>query len=56
MPIMSALADEEAVEQVDIGGPSALRSAAKNYENVVPVSSPEIYSDILEEMEKNNFL
>ncbi len=48
------LKPEEAVEQVDIGGPSALRSAAKNYENVVPVSSPEIYSDILEEMEKNN--
>ncbi len=45
---------EEAVEQIDIGGPSALRSASKNYENVVPVLSPDVYSEILEEMKEND--
>ena len=38
---------EEAIEQIDIGGVTLLRAAAKNYENVVVVSSPEQYGRVL---------
>jgi len=42
---------DEAIEQIDIGGPSMLRSAAKNYRNVTVVSDPSDYASVLEEME-----
>ncbi len=45
---------EEAVEQIDIGGPSMIRSAAKNFEGVSVVVEPERYEEILVEMEKDN--
>jgi phosphoribosylaminoimidazolecarboxamide formyltransferase/IMP cyclohydrolase len=38
---------EEIVEQIDIGGPSMLRSAAKNYESVTVVVDPADYSRVL---------
>ena len=44
---------EEAIENIDIGGPTMLRSAAKNYKWVVPISNPEHYSSVLEEMRRN---
>ncbi|MCY3020498.1 MAG: bifunctional phosphoribosylaminoimidazolecarboxamide formyltransferase/IMP cyclohydrolase [Planctomycetota bacterium] len=45
---------EEAIEQIDIGGPSMLRSAAKNWESVTVVSDPADYSVVLQEMKNNN--
>ena len=39
---------EEAIEQIDIGGPSMLRSAAKNHEDVLVVVDPADYSRVLE--------
>jgi len=45
---------EEAIENIDIGGPTMLRSAAKNYKWVVPISDPHHYNVVLEEMRKNN--
>jgi phosphoribosylaminoimidazolecarboxamide formyltransferase / IMP cyclohydrolase len=45
--------EEEAVEMIDIGGPSMLRGAAKNFAHVVPVCRPERYPQILEELETN---
>jgi phosphoribosylaminoimidazolecarboxamide formyltransferase / IMP cyclohydrolase len=39
---------EDAVENVDIGGPSMLRSAAKNHEFVLPVVDPTDYPKVLE--------
>lgn len=42
---------EEAIEKIDIGGPSMLRSAAKNYASVTVVSDPADYELILDEME-----
>ena len=42
---------EEAVEQIDIGGPSMLRSAAKNYEFVTVVSDINDYDTVLEELQ-----
>jgi phosphoribosylaminoimidazolecarboxamide formyltransferase/IMP cyclohydrolase len=41
---------EDAVENIDIGGPSMLRSAAKNFEAVAVVTDPADYELILEEM------
>jgi len=41
---------EEAVEQIDIGGPSMLRSAAKNFGDVTVVSSPSQYARVLGEL------
>jgi phosphoribosylaminoimidazolecarboxamide formyltransferase/IMP cyclohydrolase len=38
---------EEAIEQVDVGGPAMIRAAAKNHESVVVVVRPDRYSEIL---------
>ena len=42
------------VENVDIGGPSMLRSSAKNHSSVVIVTDPSQYEALMEEMSKNN--
>ncbi|CFY03407.1 AICARFT/IMPCHase bienzyme [Syntrophomonas zehnderi OL-4] len=42
---------EEAIENIDIGGPSMVRSAAKNYEDVIVVVKPEFYWPVLKELE-----
>jgi phosphoribosylaminoimidazolecarboxamide formyltransferase/IMP cyclohydrolase len=44
---------EEAIENIDIGGPSMLRSAAKNHQSVVVVSDPAQYNAVIDELEKN---
>src|SRR3954447_12717715 len=41
---------EQAIEQIDIGGPSMIRSAAKNYESVTVVVDPADYETVLESM------
>lgn len=43
----------ECIENIDIGGPSMLRSAAKNFESVAVVTEPASYNVILEEMREN---
>ncbi len=45
---------EEVVEQIDIGGPSMIRSAAKNHAGVAVVTDPRDYGWIMEELRKNN--
>jgi len=45
---------EDAIENIDIGGPSMLRSAAKNFASVTVVTDPECYVQILEEMAAND--
>lgn len=42
---------EDAVENIDIGGPSMIRSAAKNHASVTVVVSPEDYASVLAEMQ-----
>ncbi|HET7437770.1 MAG TPA: bifunctional phosphoribosylaminoimidazolecarboxamide formyltransferase/IMP cyclohydrolase [Thermoanaerobaculia bacterium] len=39
----------EAIEQIDIGGPSMLRAAAKNHRHVLPLCDPSLYSEFLDE-------
>ncbi|WP_291290161.1 bifunctional phosphoribosylaminoimidazolecarboxamide formyltransferase/IMP cyclohydrolase [Enorma sp.] len=41
---------EDAIEHIDIGGPSMLRSAAKNNDAVTVICDPEDYASVLEEM------
>lgn len=43
----------EAIEKIDIGGPSMLRSAAKNYGYVTVVCDPADYSDVLKQIKEN---
>ncbi len=45
---------EEAVEQIDIGGPSMIRSAAKNFASVAVICNPERYGPVLDEMRASN--
>lgn len=44
---------EEAIENIDIGGPTMLRSAAKNFKDVAVVASPEWYLKIIKELKEN---
>ena len=45
---------EDAVENIDIGGPAMLRAAAKNHQDVTVLISPDDYAPILAEMKANN--
>src|ERR1700719_605752 len=44
----------EAIENIDIGGPSMIRSAAKNYESVTVIIDPADYDAVLENMGKHD--
>ena len=44
---------EEAIENIDIGGPSMLRSAAKNHRSVAVFCNPERYAAVLAELKEN---
>jgi phosphoribosylaminoimidazolecarboxamide formyltransferase/IMP cyclohydrolase len=48
--------EEEAVEMIDVGGPSMLRGAAKNFAHVAPVCRPEQYEGVLTELRENGDL
>jgi len=55
-PFESTIAKEgvtiaEAIEQIDIGGPSMLRAAAKNHKHVLPLCDPSLYADFIREFE-----
>ena len=44
----------EAIENIDIGGPTMLRAAAKNYKYITLVTHPEDYKDVLDELNNND--
>ncbi len=44
---------EKIIENIDIGGPSLVRAAAKNYKDVTVISSIEYYSELINELNKN---
>ena len=46
--------ESEAIENIDIGGPSMLRSAAKNFASVLPVVDPADYDDVIARLVENN--
>ncbi len=47
---------EEAVENIDVGGPAMLRAAAKNHEHVAVVVNPDRYDEIIAELERAEVL
>jgi phosphoribosylaminoimidazolecarboxamide formyltransferase / IMP cyclohydrolase len=50
------VSEQEAVEMIDIGGPSMLRAAAKNFAHVAPVCHPDRYEPILRELREGGEL
>ncbi len=48
--------EKPSVEMIDIGGPTMVRAAAKNYESVIIVTHPEDYSWVLERLKENGDL
>jgi phosphoribosylaminoimidazolecarboxamide formyltransferase/IMP cyclohydrolase len=48
--------EEDAVEMIDIGGPSMLRGAAKNFAHCAPVCRPARYPSVLEELRERGAL
>jgi phosphoribosylaminoimidazolecarboxamide formyltransferase/IMP cyclohydrolase len=44
----------EAIEQIDIGGPAMIRSAAKNFKDVAVVVSPESYDEVVSDLQRHN--
>jgi phosphoribosylaminoimidazolecarboxamide formyltransferase/IMP cyclohydrolase len=53
--VTSGASPDECVEQIDIGGPSMVRAAAKNHPSVAIVTSPERYPDVLAAVESGGF-
>src|SRR6266540_4551806 len=47
------VSDEEAVENIDVGGPTMIRAAAKNHRFVAVVVKPESYDAVLAELEES---
>jgi phosphoribosylaminoimidazolecarboxamide formyltransferase/IMP cyclohydrolase len=47
---------EEAIENIDIGGPTMVRSAAKNYQDVIIIVKPEFYGPVLQALETDGKL
>ncbi len=45
---------EDAIENIDIGGPTMIRAAAKNFKDVVVVCNPNDYSHIIREWDEND--
>ncbi|WP_328583281.1 bifunctional phosphoribosylaminoimidazolecarboxamide formyltransferase/IMP cyclohydrolase [Streptomyces sp. NBC_00370] len=53
--VESGATPDECVEQIDIGGPSMVRAAAKNHPSVAIVTSPDRYADVLAAVRDGGF-
>jgi len=53
--VASGADEDECVEQIDIGGPSMVRAAAKNHPSVAIVTSPSRYADVLAALAEGGF-
>ncbi|MEU2442319.1 bifunctional phosphoribosylaminoimidazolecarboxamide formyltransferase/IMP cyclohydrolase [Streptomyces althioticus] len=53
--VASGASPDECVEQIDIGGPSMVRAAAKNHPSVAVVTSPARYGDVLAAVQSGGF-
>ena len=45
---------DDAVKNIDVGGPAMLRSAAKNYQSVAVICNPARYTEVLQELKNNS--
>ena len=53
--VASGASQDECVEQIDIGGPSMVRAAAKNHPSVAVVTSPARYGEVVEAVKGGGF-
>ncbi|MEO6957485.1 MAG: bifunctional phosphoribosylaminoimidazolecarboxamide formyltransferase/IMP cyclohydrolase [Antricoccus sp.] len=53
--VTSGASDEECIEQIDIGGPSMVRGAAKNHANVAVLTSPAHYGELVSALGEGGF-
>ena len=53
--VASGASQDECVEQIDIGGPSMVRAAAKNHPSVAVVVDPARYADVIEAVQRGGF-
>ncbi|MEV2255776.1 bifunctional phosphoribosylaminoimidazolecarboxamide formyltransferase/IMP cyclohydrolase [Streptomyces sp. NPDC050147] len=53
--VASGATPDECVEQIDIGGPSMVRAAAKNHPSVSVITSPDRYADVLAAVRDGGF-
>tara|TARA_Y100001970_G_C14211279_1_gene847086 strand:- start:260 stop:1795 length:1536 start_codon:yes stop_codon:yes gene_type:complete len=44
---------QEIIENIDVGGPTIVRAAAKNYKDVTVITSSDQYNDLIQELKKN---
>ena len=51
--VTNSKSNKEIIENIDIGGPTMVRSAAKNFKNVLIITNKDDYSDLIIEVEKN---
>ena len=51
--VINSKNNKEIIENIDIGGPAMVRSAAKNFKNVLIITNKNDYSDLIQEIEKN---
>jgi len=51
--VTNSKSNKEIIENIDIGGPTMVRSAAKNFKNVLIITNKNDYSDLINEIEKN---
>ena len=51
--VMNSKSDKEIIENIDIGGPTMVRAAAKNFKNVIIITNKSDYPDLIKEVEKN---
>jgi phosphoribosylaminoimidazolecarboxamide formyltransferase/IMP cyclohydrolase len=51
--VTSSKSNKEIIENIDIGGPTMVRSAAKNFTNVLIITNKDDYLDLINEIEKN---
>ena len=52
--VINSRSNKAIIENIDIGGPTMIRAAAKNFKNVLIVTNKNDYSDLINEIEKNN--
>ena len=52
--VMESNSYKNIIENIDIGGPTMVRSAAKNFKNVAIITNKNDYSSLIKELEKNN--
>jgi len=52
--VINSKSNKEIIENIDIGGPTMVRAAAKNFNNVLIITNKSDYPDLVSEIEKNN--